>query len=79
MARRGSRLIFRRWPDESAQNQLRQLRDILTTCALGHDKDKPIWMWEKHKRFSVKKTMYAQLCRADTENPVKGFGKLRFI
>jgi hypothetical protein len=55
MARRGSRLIFRREPDESAQNQLRQLRDILTTCALGHEKDKPIWMWEKHKRFYVKK------------------------
>jgi hypothetical protein len=55
MATRGWRLTFRRWPDKNAQNQLRQLRDILTTCR--PEKDKPIWIWGKHKRFYVK-TMY---------------------
>jgi hypothetical protein len=33
----------------------------------------------KTQKVLCKKTMYAQLCRADTENPIKGFGKLRFI
>jgi hypothetical protein len=70
MARRGWRLTFRRWLDENAQNQLRQLRDILTSCALGSERDKPVWIWEKNKKFSVK-TMYAHLCRADVENPNK--------
>jgi hypothetical protein len=62
--------------DENTQNQLRQLRDILATCALGQDKDKPIWRWEKHKRFFVK-TMYAHLCIADTENQNKNIWKAK--
>jgi hypothetical protein len=40
MAQRGWRLTLRRWLDEIAQNQLRQLRDILMSCALGQQKDK---------------------------------------
>jgi hypothetical protein len=66
MAGKRWRFTFRRWLDESAQNQLRQLRDILTTCALGQQKDKPIWIWEAKRSFSVK-SMYAHLCRADTQ------------
>jgi hypothetical protein len=61
MAQRGWRLTFRRWLDENAQNQLRFLRDILMSCALGQQKDRPIWVWEKHKQFSVK-SMYVHLC-----------------
>jgi hypothetical protein len=61
IARRGWRLTFRRWLDENAQNKLRMMRDVLTSCALGQGKDKPIWMWENHKKFSVK-TMYSHLC-----------------
>jgi hypothetical protein len=60
-AQRGWRLTFRRWLDESAQNQLRQLRDILMSCALGQQKDKPSWAWGKHNTFSVK-SMYVHLC-----------------
>jgi hypothetical protein len=54
MAGKRWRFTFRRWLDESAQNQLRQMRDILTTCALGQQKDKPIWIWEAKRKFSVK-------------------------
>jgi hypothetical protein len=34
-ALRGWRLNFRRWLDENAQNQLRQLKDAVVMCALG--------------------------------------------
>jgi hypothetical protein len=37
-AQRGWRLTLRRWLDESAQNQLRQLRDILNVLCLGSTK-----------------------------------------
>jgi hypothetical protein len=67
---------FRRWLDESAQNQLRQMRDILTSCALSQQKDKPIWIWEAKKKFSVK-SMYAHLCSADTEKPSKKLWKAK--
>jgi hypothetical protein len=66
VAGRRWRLTFRRWLDEPAQIQLRQLRDILTTCALGEEKDSPIWKWEKSKKFSIK-TMYAHLCSTDID------------
>jgi hypothetical protein len=52
------------------------LRAILTTYALGEEKDKPIWIWGKHKKFSVK-TMYAHLCRADIENHNKRIWKAK--
>jgi hypothetical protein len=39
MASRGWVLNFRRWLDERAQNQLRQLRDMLTCCALFDERD----------------------------------------
>ena len=67
MAARGWRLTFRRWLDERAQTQLRQLRDILFTCALSMDKDKPLWSWEKNRVFSVK-SMYAHLCSSDRKS-----------
>jgi hypothetical protein len=35
--------------DEATQTHLRQLRDILMTCALGSQKDEPIWAWENTK------------------------------
>jgi hypothetical protein len=76
IARGGWRLTFRRWLDENNQIQMRQLRDILTTCALGLDKDKPMWRREKHKRFSVR-TMYTHLCRADIENQNKKLWKAK--
>jgi hypothetical protein len=34
------------------------------SCALGQQKDKPLWIWGKHKKFSVK-SMYAHLCRGE--------------
>jgi hypothetical protein len=43
MAERGWRMNFRRWLDERAQTQLRQLRDMLSTCALSNEKDKVKW------------------------------------
>jgi hypothetical protein len=43
--------------DENAQNQMRQLRDILASCALGSGRDKPIWNWEKTKDFLSKPGM----------------------
>jgi hypothetical protein len=67
---------FRRWLDESAQNQLRQMRNILTSCALGQQKDKSIWIWEAKRKFSVK-SMYAHLCSADAEKPNKNLWKAK--
>jgi hypothetical protein len=67
LAAKGWRLTFRRWLDEHAQMQLRQMRDILTSCALGADKDRPMWIWGNKKTFSVK-TMYDYLCRTEVEN-----------
>jgi hypothetical protein len=34
------------------------LRDILTTCALGEEKDSPIWKWEKSKKILPKQCMH---------------------
>jgi pyridoxine/pyridoxamine 5'-phosphate oxidase len=48
MASRGWILNFRKWLDERAQNQLRQLRDMLVSCALSDGKDTVKWMWEKY-------------------------------
>jgi hypothetical protein len=36
----------------------------MMSCALGQQKDKPLWIWGKHKKFSVK-SMYAHLCRGE--------------
>jgi hypothetical protein len=86
LAQRDWRLTFRRWLDESAQNHLRQLRDIMMSCALGQQKDKPIWVWGKLKKdkpiwvwgklkkFSVK-SMYAHLCGGSPERITKESGK----
>jgi hypothetical protein len=46
------------------------------TCALGLDKDKPSWIWETNKKFSVK-SMYAHLCSAYTEKPHKKLWKTK--
>jgi hypothetical protein len=64
IAERGWRLNFRRWLDERAQNQWRQMRDMLATCALSPQKDLVKWTWEKTRNFSVK-SMYDHLCSGD--------------
>lgn len=68
MASRGWVLNFRRWLDERAQNQLRQLRDMLTCCALFDERDLAKWVWEKSGIFSVK-SMYAHMFCNDIHNP----------
>jgi hypothetical protein len=47
MAAGGWGLRFRRWLDERAQNQLRQLRDMLVVCPLSNENDIARWSWEK--------------------------------
>jgi hypothetical protein len=61
---------FRRWLNESQQNQLRQLRDMLAACALSNEKDLVKWTWEKSGTFSVK-SMYTHLFSLDINNPNK--------
>jgi hypothetical protein len=68
MASGGWNLNFRRWLDERAQNQLRQLRDMLTCSSLSNEKDTVKWMWEKTGIFSVK-SMYSHLFCRDLHNP----------
>jgi hypothetical protein len=68
MAARGWRLQFRRWLDERAQNQLRQLRDLLVVCLLSNEKDIARWSWEKSGTFSVK-SMYNHLFSGDPDEP----------
>jgi hypothetical protein len=72
----GWRLSFRRWLDEHDQVQFRHLRDILSSCAMGNDKDRPLWIWGKKKSFSVK-TMYAHLCRNEIEKHNKRIWKAK--
>jgi hypothetical protein len=78
MASRGWRLTFRRWLDENAQNQLRHLRDAVLVCALGIQKDKPIWVWEKNKVYSVK-SMYNHFVELMSGNLTKKYGRLKSI
>jgi hypothetical protein len=72
----GWRLSFRRWLGEHDQVQFRLLRDILSSCALGNDRDKPMWIWGKKKSFSVK-TMYTHLCRNEIEKHNKRIWKAK--
>jgi hypothetical protein len=74
IAERGWRLNFRRWLDERAQNQWRQMRDMLATCALSPQKDLVKWTWEKTRNFSVK-SMYDHLCSGDVNEPNKKIWK----
>lgn len=71
-------MTFRRWLDEAAHNHLRQLREILMTCALGPQKDNLIWAWENNKVFSVK-PMYAHLCRGKMVTQIKEYGKQKSL
>lgn len=68
MARKGWRFTFRRWLDERLQNDLRTLRDILTSFAVNEEADYPRWVWEKSGRFSVKST-YNKLCSNESGVP----------
>jgi hypothetical protein len=47
LARNRWRMTWRRWLNEDLQIQLRQLRDMVMSCALGSQKDEPIWVWGK--------------------------------
>jgi hypothetical protein len=51
MASRGWRMNFRRWLNERAQNQLRQMRDILATCVVSNERDRAICVWENQENF----------------------------
>lgn len=68
MAVRGWRLSFRRWLEERAQTQLRQLQDMLSTCALSAEKDRPKWIRGKSGIFFAKST-YSHMCSSETESP----------
>jgi hypothetical protein len=76
MAQRGWRLTFRRWLNESQQTQLRQLRDMLSACALSNEKDRVKWIWEKSGAFSVK-SMYNHLFSLERNNPKKALWKAK--
>lgn len=76
MAVRRWRLTFRRWLDERTQTQLRQLRDMLTSCVLSSGKDVTKWKWEKSEVCSVK-LMYSHLCSDEVEAPHKKLWKAR--
>jgi len=54
VARRGWRLIFRRWLDERKQNQLRKLYDLLSPFLVCGGNDTPKWLKGKTGTFSVK-------------------------
>jgi hypothetical protein len=69
-AQRGWKMNFRRWVNENQQNQLRQLRDMLTIYALSTEKDFVKWTWEKFGTFSVK-SMYNHLFSSEVNNPKK--------
>jgi hypothetical protein len=64
---RGWRLNFQRWLDERAQNQLRQLRDTPSTCALSMEEDTFRWMWDKSGKYSMN-SLYSHLYRMRHKN-----------
>jgi hypothetical protein len=74
MATRGWRMNFLRWLDERAQNQSRQLRDMLSACLISTGKGTVRWAWEKSWLFSVK-SMYEHLFSGETNKPNKGIWK----
>lgn len=76
IAERGWRMNFRRWLDERAQNQWRQLRDMLAACALSNQEDVAKWSWEKIGKFSVR-SMYDHLCSSEINNPNKKIWKAK--
>lgn len=78
VARRGWRLTFKRWLDEIAPNQLRQLRAILTTYALGEEKDKPIWIWGNIKN-SLSKLCMLTSAELTLKTTIKESGKLKYL
>lgn len=67
LAERDWCLNFRRWLDESAQNHLRQLRDLITPCALAARKDESKWLWAKSGKFTVK-SVYSSLFFYETRD-----------
>lgn len=77
-AKRGWRLSFRRWLNESLQIQDRRLRDMLASVALSDEPDSPIWVrcGKKNGKFSVKST-YMHLCCDLTEDPNKRIWKAK--
>jgi mannosylglycoprotein endo-beta-mannosidase len=77
MAQRGWRMNFRRWLNENQQNQLRQMRDMLSPCALSTEKDIVKWIWEKSGTFSVK-SMYNHLFSLEGNNQKRNCGKLKY-
>jgi hypothetical protein len=76
MAQRGWRMNFRRRLNENQQNQLRQMRDMLSACALSTEKDMVKWIWEKSGTFSVK-SMYNHLFSLEGNNPTKKLWKAK--
>jgi hypothetical protein len=77
MAQRGWRMNFRRRLNENQQNQLRQMRDMLSACALSTEKDMVKWIWEKSGTFSVK-SMYNHLFSLEGNNQKRNCGKLKY-
>lgn len=67
LAARRWRLRFRKWLDERAQNQLRQLGDMLQACALSTENDDFNWFWEKTGKFTVS-SLYSHLCSNEIYN-----------
>lgn len=76
MARRGWRFTFRRWLDERLQNNMRALRDILTSFAVNEENDYSKWIWDKSGGFSVEST-YNQLCSNEARVPYKMIWKAK--
>ena len=70
VARRGWRLSFRRWLDESKQNQWRKLRDRICTVPRSENSDTPKWAWNKNDLFSVK-SVYSHMCAVEADNSYK--------
>jgi hypothetical protein len=78
MASGGWNLNFRRWLDERAQNQLRQLRDMLTCSSLSNEKDTVKWMWEKTGIFQS--NLCILTCSAEIYTILTiNFGNLRHL
>lgn len=67
LAAKGWRLKFHIWLDERDHNRLRQLRDMLSSCALSNEDDNFKWVWEKTGKFSVK-SLHSHLGSNETNN-----------
>lgn len=51
----------------------------MSSCALGSGRDKPVWVWEASKTFSVKTMCMHTYVEQIWKTPIKNYGKPKIV